>query len=49
MIDIIIAVLKLIGLGNWLNKFITVRQAKKQAQETADAPQTIKEEEDYFK
>lgn len=47
-INIITAILKLLGFVNAAEKLLAVKAAKKQAQEVADAPQTIKEEQDYF-
>lgn len=48
MISIIRLILSLIGLGNWLDKAITAKKAKQQAQEVASAPTDKQETITYF-
>lgn len=48
MLTIVRFILELIGLGNWLDKFLVTRQKKQQAQDEANAPLTNKEEADYW-
>lgn len=48
MIELLIAVLKLVGLVNWADKLIAQREAKKQAQAVAAAPETKQDEINYF-